>query len=118
MTKDKLVEMMTVKDELGKKDAIGDPNKPRLSLIPKSALWALGGALTYGEKHYGTHNWRKGIPISVLIDSALRHINEFNDGENIDEKSQNLHLGNAMANISMAIEMLNIKPDMDDRVKK
>lgn len=102
----------------GKKDAIGDPNKPRLSLIPKEALWALGGALTYGEKHYGTHNWKKGLPISVLLDAALRHINEFNTGENIDEKSKNHHLGNAMANLSMAIWTLEHKPEMDDRWTK
>lgn len=102
----------------GKKDAIGDPNKPRLSLIPKEALWALGGALTYGEKHYGAHNWRKGLKVSHLIDAALRHINEFNTGENIDEKSQNHHLGNAMAGLAMAIWMLEHKPELDDRFKK
>jgi len=103
---------------IGKKDAIGDLNKPRLSLIPQKALWALGGALTYGEKHYGTHNWRGGIKISYLLDAALRHINEFNAGENIDQKSQNHHLGNAMANLAMAIELSETNPEMDDRYKK
>jgi len=102
----------------GNKDAIGDVAKPRLSLIPKEALWALGGALTYGEKHYGTHNWRNGIQVSHLIDAALRHINEFNSGENIDEKSKNHHLGNAMANLSMVLWTMEHRPDMDDRWKK
>jgi len=106
------------KQTRGKKDAIGNPNKPRLSLIPKDALWSLGRALTYGEKHYGTFNWRKGIPISYLVDAALRHINEFNDGEDIDEKSQNHHLGNAMANLAMAIQTLIDNPKLDDRFKK
>lgn len=106
------------KQEGGKKDAIGDPNKPRLSLIPIEALWALGGALTYGEKHYGSHNWRAGIKISILLDAALRHINEFADGEDIDQKSQNHHLGNAMANLAMAISTLANKPEFDDRYKK
>lgn len=101
----------------GNKDAIGDPNKPRLSLIPKEALWALGKALTHGEERYGTHNWRKGIKLSYLLDSALRHINEFNDGQDIDEQSQNIHLGNAMANLAMAIELYYRNPDMDDRFK-
>lgn len=101
----------------GKKDCIGDPNKPRLSLIPKRALWALGGALTHGETHYGTHNWRKGIPVSILLDSALRHINEFNDGEDMDVKSKNHHLGNAMANLAMAIEVSETMPELDDRFK-
>lgn len=102
----------------GSKDAIGDSNKPRLSLIPKKALWAMGGAFTYGEEHYGAHNWRKGINVSFLVDAALRHINEFNDGENIDVKSNNHHLGNAMANLAMAIEMLSLHPNLDDRHKE
>lgn len=111
------VRISTVNQGGGKKDAIGDSNKPRLSLIPKRALWALGGALTYGEKHYGTHNWRQGISVSFLLDAALRHINEFGSGENIDEKSQNHHLGNAMANLAMAIEICATKPELDDRYK-
>lgn len=102
----------------GKKDAINDPNKPRLSLIPKEALWATGQALTYGENHYGTNNFKEGIPISYLLDGALRHINEFNDGEDFDEKSKNLHLGNAMANLAMAIYMYYNKQEYDDRFKK
>lgn len=101
----------------GKKDAIGDSNKPRLSLIPKEALWAMGGALTFGETHYGSHNWREGIKLSILLDAALRHINEFAAGEDIDQKSQNHHLGNAMANLAMAISLQQTKPAMDDRYK-
>lgn len=104
----------------GKKDAKDKKtkDKPRLSLIPKEALWAMGNAFTYGETYYGTHNWRKGIPISYLLDAAQRHINEFNNGEDIDIKSQNHHLGNAMANLAMAIEIIKIKPKMDDRFLK
>lgn len=101
----------------GKKDAIGDLNKPRLSLIPKEALWALGGALTHGETRYGKENWKLGIKISYLLDSALRHISQFNSGEDIDQQSNNYHLGNAMANLSMAIWMCQHKPDFDDRWK-
>lgn len=106
-----------MKKAKGKKDAIGNTKKPRLSLIPRRALWWLGGALTYGENHYGTHNWRNGIKISYLLDAAMRHITEFNDGENIDGPSQNHHLGNAMANLAMAIEISETQPQLDDRYK-
>lgn len=103
----------------GKKDAKDNKSKdkPRLSLIPKQALWAMGNAFTYGEEYYGAHNWRDGIPISFLLDAALRHINEFANGEDIDVKSQNHHLGNAMANLAMAIEMTSLDASMDDRHK-
>lgn len=91
--------------------------KPRLSLIPKKALWALGKGFTHGEVKYGAHNWRSGINISYLLDAALRHINEFNDGEDYDKDSDNHHLGNAMANLCMAIELFYDYPEADDRYK-
>ena|SRR5271165_3356360 len=102
----------------GKKDAIGDPEKPRLSLIPKEALWELGKALTYGEKHYGTHNWRKGIKISYLMDAAFRHGNQFLSGENIDPQSGVHHLGCMLANISFAISLHKNNEECDDRYSK
>lgn len=102
----------------GKKNAIGDTNKPRLSLIPKEALWSMGRALSHGEIKYGTHNWREGIKISYLLDAALRHIIQFNDGEDIDKDSNNHHLGNAMADLAMALELLHTNPELDDRHKR
>lgn len=102
----------------GKKDAIGDPNKPRLSLMPKKAIWALGESLTYGESHYGSHNWREGVNISFYLDASLRHILEFADGEDFDKKSKCHHLGSAMANLAMAIETYYERPDFDDRYKR
>lgn len=101
----------------GKKDAINDPNKPRLSLIPKEAIWSMANALTWGAKNYGANNFKKGIKISYLLDGALRHINEFNAGENIDARSDNNHLGNAMANLAIALYMFENKPEYDDRFK-
>jgi hypothetical protein len=101
----------------GKKDAIGNDDKPRLSLIPKEALWELGKALTYGEKHYGTHNWRKGIKLSFLLDAAMRHITQFADGEDIDVSKVH-HLGCSMANLAFAITLHKLMPSCDDRNKK
>lgn len=106
-----------MKKSVGKKDAIGDDKKPRLSLIPREALWALGSALTYGEKHYGTHNWKNGIKISYLLDGAMRHITQFTDGEDYDKDSKVHHLGAAMANLSFAITLHLTKPIWDDRHK-
>ncbi len=100
----------------GKKDAIGNRKQPRLSLIPIEAMWALGDAFTYGEEHYGSHNWRNGIQVSYLIDAAMRHIEQFNAGEDIDQPSECHHLGCAMANLSMAIA-LSKRTDCDDRRK-
>lgn len=35
-----------------------------------------------GAKKYGDNNWRKGIPVNVFIDSALRHYIKFCRGDN------------------------------------
>lgn len=94
-------------------------NKPRLSLIPKSSLWAMGMGFTHGIVKHGKHRYREeGIDISELVDSALRHIQQFNDGEDIDKDSGNTHLGNAMCNLAMIIEVLELHPNRDDRFKK
>lgn len=78
----------------------------------------MGQGFTFGEVKHGTHRFRKdGINISYLLDAALRHINEFNDGEDLDKDSNNHHLGNAMANLAMAIEVHLTKPECDDRYK-
>ena len=101
----------------GNKNAIGDAKKPRLSLIPKDALWSMANAFTKGELKYGSHNWREGIKLTYLLDGSLRHIHQFLEGEDIDEDTQNLHLGNAMAGLAMAIAMYYNLPEADDRYK-
>lgn len=103
----------------GKKDSLTDKkNKPRLSLIPKEALYELGHALTYGEGKYGTHNYKEGIKLSYLLDAAMRHINQFNNGENIDLESGNHHLGHALASLAMAVDTFYNRPEYDDRYKR
>lgn len=99
----------------GKKN---DQAKPDLSLIPKDALFEMAKAFTYGAKKYGRHNFREGIDISRCLAASMRHTVQFLDGEDIDEETQCIHLGNAMAGLAMAIWMLKNKPEHDDRWKK
>lgn len=101
----------------GNKEAKDNNSKPRMSLIPREALLELAKALTAGEKKYGSHNWRKGIPISYLLDASIRHIYQFLEGENFDEETKTHHLGCAMANLSFAINMFYTNIDADDRFK-
>lgn len=92
-----------------------DNGKPRLSLIPKSAIWAAARGLTYGEKKYGTHNFREGIAYSRLVDAALRHLTVWLEGEDVDKESGNNHLDHAMASLCMLVFMAEHRKDMDDR---
>lgn len=103
---------MAKKKSKGKKF---DQGKPRLSLIPKEAIWAAARGFTYGEKKYGTHNFREGIKYSRLSDATMRHLTAWLEGEELDPESGNSHLDHALASLSMLTFMSVHKPDMDDR---
>jgi hypothetical protein len=48
-------------------------NKGRYDLLPPAAIFAVSRVFEEGAKKYGDHNWKKGIPLSRYLDSALRH---------------------------------------------
>jgi hypothetical protein len=58
------------------------------------------------------------MDITRPIAASLRHTYQFLDGEDIDEETQCIHLGNAMAGLAMAIWLLKNKPECDNRYKK
>lgn len=48
--------------------------KGRFDLLPAHALFLVARQFEEGAKKYGERNWEKGQPLSVYLDSALRHI--------------------------------------------
>jgi hypothetical protein len=81
------------------RDAQG--GKGRFDLIPNMAVWALAHHTEKGCVKYGDRNWEKGIPIKNFIDSAKRHITEFELGL-ADEN----HLAAALWNIACCYETM------------
>ena len=94
-----------------------DTGKPPLDLLDRYALEQIGYALHHGATKYSRHNWRDGIAQSRLIAAALRHLFAHNDGEDLDSESDCLHLAHAACCIMFAINMLETRPDLDDRHK-
>lgn len=92
-----------------------DSGKPRVSLIPKAATLGIARALSYGEKKYGTHNFRNGISFSRLADATFRHMTSWLEGENNDPESGLSHLDHAIASLAMLKFMEEHRADMDDR---
>lgn len=90
-----------------------DQGKPMMSLIDPSFLTGVAQVLTFGANKYGKHNWRNGIHISRLVDAALRHINAFNSGLDLDEESGLEHLYHATCCLMMASRFTNTA--WDDR---
>jgi hypothetical protein len=86
-------------------------------LLDSYALEQMALVLGFGEKKYGTHNWRGGILISRLVSAALRHVFAFTKGETMDPESGLPHLAHASCCLMMAIWMGKNHPDLDDRHK-
>lgn len=72
--------------------------KGRFDLITPFMLARLAGVYERGAINHGDRNWESGIPFSRLIDSALRHINQFQCGMRDED-----HIAQAIWNLSCII---------------
>lgn len=90
--------------------------KPRVGLLVPGFLLEMGAVLTMGAEKYAPDNWKKGLPVREIMDSALRHIYAFMDGENVDQESGKHHLAHAAVNLMFAFWMVAKMPKHDDRV--
>ena len=77
--------------------------------MPADALLRLSKLYEAGAKKYGRFNYLKGIPISSFMDSALRHIYKYLAGWDDED-----HLAAAAFNILGAMQMEEVKPEMND----
>ena len=91
--------------------------KPKLSFVHPIIMEEIARVMEYGAKKYARDNWRKGLPINSIIDSALRHLMDFKEGSTYDKESNETELGHAACNIMFAMYVLKYKPELDDRVK-
>lgn len=92
-----------------------DNQKAPMDLIPYESLEEIAKVLAVGETKYGTANWANGIHMRRLLSAALRHIGQFNSGEDLDSETQTIHLANAACNLIFAIWMYKNRPDLDNR---
>ena len=74
--------------------------KGRYDLIPYEAMRRLAVHCEKGAKKYGERNCEKGIPVSSLVDSAMRHLQKYNAGHQDED-----HLTAALWNISFIMYM-------------
>ena len=59
--------------------------KGRFDLIPPYALKRLAQHFENGAEKYADRNWERGLPLSRYIDSALRHLNAFMEGDRTED---------------------------------
>jgi hypothetical protein len=60
-------------------------DKPRVELIPGTALLRLGNWYGAGSEKYEDWNWAKGIKFSVCIGSILRHTYKYQMGDRSED---------------------------------
>jgi hypothetical protein len=60
-------------------------DKPRVELIPGTALLRLGKWYEEGAKKYEDWNWIKGIPLSTCLGSLLRHAYKYQMGDRSED---------------------------------
>lgn len=103
-----------------------DQNKRKLHMIPTEALNQEAQAFEIGAVKYGKWNFTRGLEVSRYLDSAMRHILAFKDGETMNVEEISLpegrhtvmvctHLGAARACLAMLIQNLESGKAIDDR---
>ncbi len=101
---------MTTTKETNPKDAVGVTKSP-LSTVPSQVLYEIGLAMLEGALKYGKFNYRvSGVRYSVYYDATMRHLNAFNEGQDIDPDSGVSHITKAIASLVVLRDaMLNDK---------
>lgn len=92
-----------------------DSDKIPIDLIPSEALFEIGEVLKFGKEKYGRSNWSKGIQHSRLIAAAMRHLLQYNSGENLDKESGRSHIAHCATNLVMLLWLMEHRKDLDDR---
>lgn len=74
-----------------------DSNKPRYSLLPENTVHNVIQVLEYGAVKYEPDNW-KYVPSARTryYDAAMRHIDDWWNGSEVDEESSLPHLAHAI----------------------
>lgn len=91
--------------------------KGRMDLLPMCALIRVSKHMEdaikpdpeTGKLHYPERNWEQGLPLHSMIDSALRHLAKYVDGQTDED-----HLCAAATNLLMAMWTEEKLPDMVD----
>jgi len=89
--------------------------KGRYDLVSPIMMERLAGLLERGADKYDDRNWEKGMPLSVYMDSGLRHIYKFLEGHK-DEDHLIAAIWNfqALLHIEEMIKRGKISKDLND----
>lgn len=88
----------------------GEGTKPvRYDLISAIALRRLAETYAEGAIKYSANNWRRGIPVSNLLNHALGHVVAFMAGDRTED-----HMAHAAWNLFAVMEFEETRPELVD----
>lgn len=96
-----------------------DNGKPRMELLPPNALEGIAKIFTFGAKKYHEWNFKSGDGLEHLrvLGACYRHLNAWNNGEDLDQESGESHLYHAGCCIMMLIDLVDSGIGSDGRFK-
>jgi hypothetical protein len=89
--------------------------KLQWSLVDFDSLEGLVKVLEYGATKYSKNNWKKGMPVTQVSESLMRHLYAFLKGEDVDPESGCRHISHVMCNAMFIEYIMREKPHYDDR---
>lgn len=93
-----------------------DQGKTPLELLPFDALTEVAKVLAFGAKKYAPRNWEKGMPVSKVFASCMRHAWALFRGEDNDPETGLSHAAHlACESLFWLAYILRKTPDTDDR---
>jgi hypothetical protein len=99
------------------KDKVGS-RKVGLNVVPPSVILAVSNALAEGAIKYNPYNWREdGVVGSEYYNACFRHLSQYWEGEDIDDKSNTHHIVKAIATLIVWYDSIQQGNAIDDRPK-
>jgi hypothetical protein len=92
--------------------------KLQWSLVDFDSLEGLVKVLEHGAAKYAPDNWKKGMPVTQVSESLMRHLFAFLRGEDVDPESGCRHLSHVMCNVMFLEYIMREKPHYDNRKTK
>jgi hypothetical protein len=86
-----------------------DANNVRFDLITPIGLRRLAETAAEGARKYGDRNWLKGIPASVMLNHAIRHVYLWLQGDATED-----HLAHAAWGLFGVMHFEEAMPEMID----
>lgn len=87
-------------DGAGYKGSMDDPRKFPLFLVPTTIKRWIARVLGKGAKKYALGNWMRGMSYTEIISAVQRHIDAWQDGEDVDPETGENHLAHAACGLA------------------